>query len=83
MGRDGARVAEKIFQGWALLLSQGPTLINLKGPYEELSASGRAGRYSQLILQRRTVVKKLGILAANCNKVRRSAGDIFLWHEGV
>ena len=81
MGRNGARVAKSVFDGWATLFSHGPTRINLKGPYE-ISPSGKA-RHMRLNLQRRAIVTRLQSLASNCDKVRGLAGDIFLWHEGI
>jgi hypothetical protein len=81
MGRNGACVAKSVFDGWAILFSQGPTRINLTGPYE-ISPTGKA-RYVRLNLQRRATVTKLQSLASNCDRVRGSAGDIFLWHEGI
>lgn len=82
MGRDGAPVAKSVFENWAILLSQGPVRLHLTGLYE-FSPNGKTHRYKQLNLARRTVVRKLRILASNCEKVTRSAGDLFLWHLGI
>jgi len=82
MGRDGAPVAKRVFENWAILFSQGPARLNLRGPYE-ISPTGKTQRYNRLNLSRRSVVTKLRILASNCDRVKRSAGDLFLWHLGI
>src|SRR5215472_13752175 len=33
VGQDGARLAERVFESWAVLFSQGPPQLNLRGPY--------------------------------------------------
>jgi len=81
--RDGATIAQRIFAGWAFLFSQAPSRINVMVPDAYESDPADDWRRSMASLDKAEIVGKLRELALNCNRVRRSAGNLSLWHLGI
>lgn len=90
---EGAAMAERVFAGWADLLTLGPPQIRLRGAFcwateNDSPPLGERvtqleGGYDQLEVDRDTVVAVLRQLADWCGQVKSSAGRLYLYHGGV
>jgi len=81
LDHKSVRKAEMVFLSWAELISRGPSLIRLRGPYTKYP-NGKE-RYLQLVYSRTSLVSSLRRLASNCRKVAASSGKVVLLHRGV
>ena len=90
----GAEIAERVFTGWAELLSAGPPQLELTGAFSWTATDDEAptegarvtlleGGYDRLTFDRDKVVGLLRQLAAWCGKIRTSNGRLYLYHTGV
>jgi hypothetical protein len=90
---EGARVAERVFGGWAELLAAGPPRLVLTGEFswaaeDDAPPTGDRvtqleGRYERLEFDRDEVIDVLRQLARWCAQVHSGAGKIYLYHGGV
>ncbi|MBK5241605.1 hypothetical protein [Clostridium sp.] len=80
--KEGAEVILKITKAWADLFSNGPSTLNLTGPYSWNAAYGVThGNYARIDINRDELVKKFRKLQLFSEKV--ISNKYFILHHGM
>ena len=81
--KEGAHCALRIFSAWADLFSNGPSVLDLSGPYTWKNSDPKRGNFTKVTVKRDEIVNALREVKDFLQKILDASDEIYLLHLGL